>query len=296
LDKSDCLKARISGTGFNLSGVDECTSLYKLLAQTYASRDLTNEDDTLAAFTGIIRALEPFLGKFLWALPQNSFGIILLWDTNVPYPIRWRSRFPSWSWVGWAHSTRDYNKTEGLRFPASWYGDMDSAIEFYCVNDKGERVKYASKTSSTSHLQSDLLSHLMPSNLENETVPAALQPRSSRLLFFWTSSVCLSVDMDSFTYYDPFLREARNSHYAVRHSSGSQLGDILLNHEWRQNRPAQLEFILIDHHKKCRWLYPLLIEWVDGVAQRVQVLRTLTPVKEHIWMASNPKRKLIILG
>ena len=299
LDESDWLTARIAGVGFGKTTADiKFISLYKDLAKTYATRELTNEDDALAAFTGIIRALEPSLGKFLWALPQTSFGASLLWDTNVPYPIRQRSQFPSWSWVVWSHDTRDYNKGEGLRFPASWYGEVDSAITFYYLNE-GELVKYTSGTISPSHLRPDLLAHLIPSDLMNETLPSSvrlLHKRASQLLCFSTSSVHLLVDMDSFSYYDPYLRETRDAHYAVRDSSGSQIGDVLLFREWRQNQPAELEFILIGHHKKYRWLYPMLIEWIDGIARRVQVLRTLTPVKEHIWMAAKPKRKLIILG
>ncbi|GAB1317087.1 Heterokaryon incompatibility protein-domain-containing protein [Madurella fahalii] len=72
----------------------------------YAKRDLTFDDDVLAAFAGATTVLsQSFRPGFHFGLPEMFFDVCLLWegDRRQPRPLRRRrgknTRLPSWSWV-----------------------------------------------------------------------------------------------------------------------------------------------------------------------------------------------------
>jgi hypothetical protein len=67
----------------------------------YMYRKMTDPNDSLNAFDGILKALQgelyPF--GFHWGIPKAQFNIGLLWMGRVG--MRRREGFPSWSWCGW---------------------------------------------------------------------------------------------------------------------------------------------------------------------------------------------------
>ncbi|KAK3294458.1 heterokaryon incompatibility protein-domain-containing protein [Chaetomium fimeti] len=76
------------------------------LVLEYAKRDLTFDDDVLAAFAGAAAVLsQSFRPGFHFGLPEMFFDVCLLWegDRRNPRPLRRREgkaiRLPSWSWV-----------------------------------------------------------------------------------------------------------------------------------------------------------------------------------------------------
>ncbi|KAF2222159.1 heterokaryon incompatibility protein-domain-containing protein [Elsinoe ampelina] len=90
----------------------------------YSARQLTKEEDILAAFTGVENMLSRYLnGPLAFGLPTSHFDLALLWDSISPAKRRWvtegkqdelsrkRSEFPSWSWCGWSDAKMVY-KTE----------------------------------------------------------------------------------------------------------------------------------------------------------------------------------------
>ncbi|KAI1846946.1 hypothetical protein JX266_006821 [Neoarthrinium moseri] len=92
---------------------------YDTLVSGYNGRQLTYSEDAVAAFSGVINALEPYYhGGFLWGLPVMFLDISLLWRARLhqnsePGTSRFHrrsdprlpgSRFlhaPTWSWAGW---------------------------------------------------------------------------------------------------------------------------------------------------------------------------------------------------
>jgi len=76
-------------------------SEYIRLVSSYAGRELSLPGDIIKAFSGIMGALGPRLGDFLWGIPRTS-GMLT-------YGLAWayhglcyrRPGFPSWSWAGW---------------------------------------------------------------------------------------------------------------------------------------------------------------------------------------------------
>jgi hypothetical protein len=90
---------------------------YSSLVKDYTQRNLSDPNDGLNAFSGIITALSEFFPSgFYQGLPEFFFDIALLWQFNNPksqnVPQRrcalaegnLSSRFASWSWAGWTHT------------------------------------------------------------------------------------------------------------------------------------------------------------------------------------------------
>ncbi|KAI0865669.1 HET-domain-containing protein [Xylaria cubensis] len=88
--------------------------MYLQLVTAYNNRQLTFDDDILAAFAGITTSLNSsFQGGFLFGLPEIFLDVALLWRPMGPCrrrspcedELKTRNKqgaaFPSWSWIGW---------------------------------------------------------------------------------------------------------------------------------------------------------------------------------------------------
>ncbi len=84
---------------------------------------------------------------------------------------------------------------------------------------------------------------------------------------------------------------------AVRDRDGQDVGHINVTAEWRQSRPDQLSFILIA--RNLRWSKPFLdlmcVEWENGIAFRVQVIRNAI-ITDRVWATLSPEWRLVILA
>lgn len=108
------------------------------LVEEYNQRNLTYEEDCLAALSGTLSALSQiFKGGFICGLPETFFDVALLWQP-IGQMKRRNSRssrnssrvsttaLPSWSWVGW----------NGAIDPWSW----QSAYNFVKRGDLGAQT------------------------------------------------------------------------------------------------------------------------------------------------------------
>lgn len=87
--------------------------MYLQLVAAYNTRQLSFDEDILAAFAGITTSLSTaFVGGFLHGLPELFLDVALLWQPvgycsrrkplqEATNPSSQTSAFPSWSWVGW---------------------------------------------------------------------------------------------------------------------------------------------------------------------------------------------------
>ena len=76
--------------------------------QDYSLRNLTYAEDTLRAFAGIIRQLEPIYGELHYGVPEMFFDLALCWTPRMSVTRRVSTQrpflnggLPSWSWCGW---------------------------------------------------------------------------------------------------------------------------------------------------------------------------------------------------
>ncbi|KAH7087301.1 hypothetical protein FB567DRAFT_548619 [Paraphoma chrysanthemicola] len=94
------------------SGTQGRMRLFDGVLQAYTSRRMTNAEDSLNAFLGMLTGLQRrlFPQGFSHGLPLSEFPVTLAWihDRNSK-PCR-RPMFPSWTWAGWegtASTARD---------------------------------------------------------------------------------------------------------------------------------------------------------------------------------------------
>lgn len=88
-----CLKNRIDS--FSERFHDWGSLLYQ-----YSRRSMTQDEDALNAFLGVLQCLETnYKDGFFWGLPVADFQWGLLWQAVSP-PTR-REGFPTWAWAGW---------------------------------------------------------------------------------------------------------------------------------------------------------------------------------------------------
>jgi len=131
---------------WTLSSVEKVDKTYQSLVHSFTKRDLTRESDGLNSFRGILRAITQISGiGFIWGLPRTFLGVALTWPCGRDRLRRrtafcqvestedgemTKSRFPSWSWVGWV----------GQVYFHETFGHLDgehAGLEFYHLGSAG---------------------------------------------------------------------------------------------------------------------------------------------------------------
>ena len=112
---------------------------------------------------------------------------------------------------------------------------------------------------------------------------------ATHALVFWTQVVLLDVDRNP--------HKDNPSAMAVRDRDGQDIGYINLTAEWRGLRSDRLSFILVA--RNMRWAESLLdlicVEWVNGIAFRVQVIRNAS-ITDKVWHTLDPEWRLLVLA
>lgn len=95
-----------SGIEQKTFNTDKAFYLYAQHVQEYMNRSLTDPDDILYAFTGIMSAWERIQGwTFEWGLPLQALRYALCWaplSVCSARQVTAKMRFPSWPWAHWS--------------------------------------------------------------------------------------------------------------------------------------------------------------------------------------------------
>ena len=91
------------GSGCLKNPIDSFSEKYLLwgtMVNQYSYRNMTNDEDALNAFLGILQCMETlYEDGFFWGLPVADFQWGLLWQAETTSTRR--EGFPTWSWAGW---------------------------------------------------------------------------------------------------------------------------------------------------------------------------------------------------
>ncbi|KAI1746307.1 heterokaryon incompatibility protein-domain-containing protein [Xylaria scruposa] len=133
--------------------------MYLQLVAAYNNRQLTFDDDILAAFAGITTSLtSTFQGGFLFGLPEIFLDVALLWRPMGPCRRRISGEngqktrnkpgaaFPSWSWIGWQTEVD----------PQSWKCGYDYIKSTNVVSWPGSKYDRTLKAGSSWKLKSTI--------------------------------------------------------------------------------------------------------------------------------------------
>jgi hypothetical protein len=285
---------------------------YHTLVMMYLARKLSDPNDILNAFSGIIYWITPSLGKFHHGFPINDLWKYLPWHLGGPHERR--SGFPSWSWAGWQWGPRRefefYWSTNTLELlhifvpsllklePAAppavdWEPELDSLLALV----------------SETYSESQIRRHFEPDiDLLRERVKFLEQNSvdTSQLIAFFTSSAMLDIELVG----KPVTKREKQSLYCLKEpTTQKKLGSIILDPLWISQRPSPQEFIVVSYVSKSSNAGPIiydedldrtrpcfrlmLIERSGEIAYRVS---TSSAVSVDEWWESKRQRKLIFLG
>jgi hypothetical protein len=269
---------------------------FRDILSQYVSRHLSHSSDLLIAFAGISEMLVPRLGPFYWGFPARHFVKCIGWRFNGQFLSR-RTDGPSWSWVGWhwssgpPYASRSMDRLNVMAQPLfeirSW-GQPDLVLS--SNSDEVHIHGAVRKLSSHPHFITDN-EQILPDN----NVLTAIPVQISHLIAFFTSSSMLSISD-----FEPRENDRyRTGMYEIRNPADdikwTRLFDIHLEDAWIFQRPRLQEFIVLyAWYDETVCLQLMLIEWVNGIAYRVQLAHHGVLAKD--WFRTNPQRKLIILG
>jgi hypothetical protein len=277
--------------------------IYWELVRDFTARDLTNQEDGMNAFMGIIRAFERDSNQsFFWALPQSMMESALAWPSNLDRRDSQHSQilldgniitspFPSWSWVGWIG--RVTYKTPSL-IPVSL------GLAFYAVdNDKPpQKISISEPIFNIEYdvgwlppsFASGFLNGGSKTTVELQDLPPKTlsSPVAVTLLCFWTFSIPVpQIDSENFPSLLQMLRfgdfDKNDFLWTLRHNESPP--ELIVVARFKQTRTAS--------KNESDEIRLLLITWKDGVAYRLGVVSICVPdwnqVDDKVW-------KLIILG
>lgn len=128
LAKSLVLSDLMDKTNLNPQALQTSWDTFRKALLIYTARQLSHSNDTINAFTGIMKALQraeqplfniqglplcPVAGTNSAFFQNNLFALSLTWKHETE-PVQRRTRFPSWTWAGW----------EGLAYIPAYYHGM----------------------------------------------------------------------------------------------------------------------------------------------------------------------------
>jgi hypothetical protein len=83
-----------------IPGRGDALNIYSLMSRKFSGRHLTTESDALAAYSGILQALEEktYHKGFFWGMPYEALNWAMIWQPESLQSPK-RSCFPTWSWL-----------------------------------------------------------------------------------------------------------------------------------------------------------------------------------------------------
>jgi hypothetical protein len=281
---------------------DSAEVQYVSYLRSYISRDLSYPGDAINAFTGLLKVFTPRLGPSVWGIPTGIFESALAWKTTAHFPRRRNSEFPSWSWAGW-FGGKDVDTERFSNDPIvkiRWWrieqdGSNISDRNFALIETRGANQPYSEFTTEFFGVNSPSPPPHPDDISQHASILPPTKPPLSHLLFFWTSAVAVSISRE------PTEPRGKFSEYNI-HVAGrkNRICTAVLDYDWRQQKSEEnFEIIFLAQawdkrrFKFDQFVWPLLIEWEDGIAYRVQ---SLSSIRLPHWESCEPKFKFITLA
>ncbi|EKG20915.1 Heterokaryon incompatibility [Macrophomina phaseolina MS6] len=257
-------------------------STYCDMIKSYVEREFTDPSDALNAFSGVIEALEGFLGtRFFIGLPARYFYIALCFlfpefDGEAGQVDR-RPMLPAWSWVAW-------NSEDGIYYPDALLhiSDEPSALRglstIYIGASNGlRRITKPERGLDVQHISKRTLFDQVRKRLK------AAKARGipwRHVLVFCAETAWLHVSRE---------------HLVTCRKTKVILGPIVLHTGCMDKRGKMVEFVAIyecEEEENLRWYtWLLLVDTKSGLSTRL----VAHMVNTEAWLKLSRKRRVVYL-
>lgn len=283
---------------------------YHDLLDNYTSRELTNPNDILNAFTSIITKFSEIWDcDFFWGLPVKFLDNELMF-CSVPGEIRHRREgFPSWSWAGWQgeEGCRNERHVRYLEWNWNFYSENswyrvqhDGYIQLENTGVRCDEEVFGEPGSERSLKAVLAKPKKLPSILSLPSVlPFLTEAEKGRVLVFNTTTVFLTMACPGDeSYHDPRCRGC--AAFAPSRSSKplATIRSTVLSSDLSQGK---MEFVLLgnvsyidgDESDDEEVILMALKTDERGISERVDMPRE--PVLKSRWDACRPESRTVFL-
>lgn len=233
-------------------------------SSAYSGREISDPADLINAFKGILQCFEPRMdglkNTFHHGLPLSAFDQAFCWQTRWHCPRRRRLEHPSWSWLGWncpvfwsrQHlSTSLKDRSAILLWPrlSEWQWDLekwelDTQAERGFVSHPNLAHQYRDRIACADEKQI-FREDKLATFCWGLPVACELNYRNNRLWIIGTVAK-LSVTLTEKCAYTPSAQFNNRRYKVAVPETGHELGNFLLNEDWRESQPVLLRFMLVD--------------------------------------------------
>jgi len=250
-------------------------STYRRSVEIYTARKMTNPNDVIDAFSGIMRTL--CNARCVEGLLVPVFDIALLWQPRER--LRRRGGFSSWSWAGWIGQVHWFDdrflenfeqqgrpQTETIKLWVEahswivWYSSSGTNCQSRAFRMDGPPRLSGSQAHNSGKL---LEKHFPGQHIKSLPTPSLLPDRLENLenyrhqiryLQFWTLSVHFNIELDALAVIHHSSLEPENTGNGLRRfhlidQYRRECGWVLLNEDWIEKTTSKedklQEFILI---------------------------------------------------
>jgi hypothetical protein len=273
---------------------DTLWSNYRRAVEEYSARKMTDPNDILDAFSGILKTL--CAARCIDGLPVRLLDIALLWQPRKS--IHRRAGFASWSWTGWRGPVHWYDdgflkdldcqsqsQTEEVEYWMEsrgwivWYSAMGTNCHTLAFRADGPPLLIGTRSKGSEHLFDEHISgeptaSLPTTSLLSDRLQGLENNRQHiRYLQFWTLSVQFKIELDAFAVLRKRSLEPENTGEGLRRfhlidRRERRCGWVILDETWiglalKENESVR-DFILLSETTCCE----VVDEIVDDTSRR----------------------------
>jgi hypothetical protein len=254
---------------------------YRRAVEAYSARKMTNPNDVMDAFSGILQTL--CAARCIDGLPVSLLDIALLWQPRTR--VHRRAGFASWSWAGWIgpvhwyddgflkdHERQSRSQTEGVELWTkshgwiAWYSSLGTNCHTVAFRVDGPPLLRGSEPSRRDelfgeHISKDPATSTPTASLLSDRLQDLENHRQQiRYLQFWTLSVRVKIELDAFAVLRKRSLEPENTGEGLRRfhlidRRERRCGWVILDESWigpalKENESVQ-DFILLSGTTCC---------------------------------------------
>jgi hypothetical protein len=247
----------------------------------YSFRFMTNPDDALNAFSGILQDLEKeYGGSFFYGLPIPEFQWGLLWRSQ--HPPKQRPNFPTWSWAGWEgrlwqiyplNPQKPHEYQPHLRI---WKVSKTELQQIFTSLESTNREPQIETL-----FKDDPVTRIGVPDTEDQCFEISMHPSAEERGYLFVEGIIFQFSLDFSQPLTNVCAMGVNRTFSISLGNVKCLIDIMsVDRELtKQSKRSKQDFLLVARDRNRGWIinHLILIDLHNNVASRITSLSLLVP-------------------